>query len=83
MGLTQGILAAMIADSTPPALKGTAFGLFSLASGVCMLLASVVAGWLWDHHGAPATFYVGAVFAAVTVVLLLAWQVRTGDGPKH
>jgi len=71
MGLTQGILATLIADTTPPALKGTAFGLFSLASGVCMLLASVVAGWLWDHHGAQFTFYAGAAFSIAAMVLLM------------
>ena len=51
MGCTQGILAAMIAEVTPPELKGTAFGLFNLASGLCMLLASLIAGGLWEAYG--------------------------------
>ena len=72
MGLTQGILAAMIADTAPVELKGTAFGLFNLVSGVCLLLASIIAGWLWDRHGASLTFQAGAAFAVVAVVVLLA-----------
>ena len=48
MGLTQGLLATMVADTAPPELRGTAFGLFNLVSGGAMLIASVLAGWLWD-----------------------------------
>ena len=57
MGFTQGILAAMIADVTPPNLKGSAFGLFNLASGLSMFFASVIAGGLWDRYGAAITFF--------------------------
>ncbi len=77
MGFSQGILSAMVADATPPGLKGTAFGIFNLASGVCMLLASVLAGWLWQSWGPSATFLAGAVFAAVAL-LGLAVPVRRG-----
>ncbi|HUP93471.1 MAG TPA: MFS transporter [Burkholderiales bacterium] len=63
MGMTQGVLAAMVASRSPPDLRGTAFGFFNLASGVAMLIASVLAGFLWDRYGAPATFYAGAAFA--------------------
>src|SRR5690606_36685366 len=59
MGFSQGILAAMVADTTPAGLKGTAFGIFNLASGVCMLLASVLAGGLWQAWGPSATFLAG------------------------
>ncbi len=72
MGCTQGILAAMIAEVTPPELKGTAFGLFNLASGLFMLLASVIAGGLWDRYGPAVTFYVGAVFSLSALVILAA-----------
>ena len=71
MGLTQGILAALLADTAPASLKGTAFGLFNLVSGLCLLLASAVAGWLWDTHGAETTFYAGAALAATAAFLLL------------
>jgi predicted MFS family arabinose efflux permease len=72
MGFTQGILAAMVAESAPPSLRGTAFGVFNLASGVCMVLASAIAGWIWDRHGAPATFYTGAALALIPLVMCFA-----------
>ena len=63
MGITQGLLATMVADTAPADLRGTAYGFFNLVSGIAMLLASVVAGLLWDRLGASVTFYAGAVFA--------------------
>ena len=71
LGCTQGILAAMIADVTPPELKGTAFGLFNLASGLLMLLSSVIAGGLWVRYGAAATFQAGAVFSLAALLMLV------------
>jgi MFS family permease len=70
MGFTQGIFAAMIADVTPPEWKGTSFGLFNLASGVCVLLASLLAGGLWDRLGAPVTFYTGAAISLCALMML-------------
>lgn len=70
MGMTQGLLAAMVADTAPAELRGTAFGIFNLASGVAMLLASALAGALWTWVGPAATFGAGAAFAAATLVLL-------------
>lgn len=70
MAATQGLLAAMVADAAPPQLRGTAFGLFNLASGLAMLAASVIAGLLWDRSGAAATFYAGAAFALAALLLL-------------
>lgn len=71
MAATQGLLSAMVADTAPEELRGTAFGLFNLASGLAMLLASVIAGLLWDRFGAAATFYAGAGFALAALGLLL------------
>jgi len=71
MGFSQGILAALVADNTPAELKGTAFGLFNLVSGVALLLASVLAGWLWQLYGAATTFHAGAGFAALALLLLV------------
>lgn len=68
MGLTQGLLAAMVAASAPPELRGTAFGFFSLVSGLAMLAGSAIAGFLWDRSGAPVTFYAGAVFCALALL---------------
>ncbi|SAL28932.1 MFS transporter [Caballeronia peredens] len=70
MGLTQGLLATMVAHTAPPDLKGTAFGFFNLMSGLAMLVASVVAGELWDRLGASSTFYAGAGFCLLTLCAL-------------
>lgn len=75
MGMTQGLLAAMVADEAPAELRGTAFGFFNLVSGVAMLLASALAGWLWDGLGPAATFYAGAVIC-VAALALLGWRGR-------
>lgn len=71
MGMTQGLLATMVAGAAPAHLRGTAFGFFNLVSGIAMLAASVLAGLLWDTLGAATTFYAGAAFAAVTLAILL------------
>ena len=68
LGLTQGLFAAMIVDATPAELRGTAFGMFNFVSGIAMLVASVVAGVLWDRYGAGATFLAGAIFAGIALV---------------
>jgi MFS family permease len=72
MAFTQGLLSKLIADTAPPELLGTGFGIFNLASGCALLLASVIAGSLWSSLGASATFLAGAVFAAVAAIGLLA-----------
>lgn len=72
MGLTQGMLAALVADTAPAALRGTAFGLFNLATGVTMLAASVLAGVIWSAWGAAPTFLTGGGFALVALIGLLA-----------
>ena len=73
MGITQGLLTTMVADTAPPALRGTAYGFFNLASGLALLVASVLAGLLWDRLGAPATFYAGAGLCGLAL-LALAWR---------
>jgi MFS family permease len=68
MGFKQGLLAALVAESAPAELRGTAFGMFNLITGVVLLLASVIAGGLWDAFGAHRTFMAGAGFAGVAMV---------------
>jgi MFS family permease len=68
LGLTQGILSALIADATAPHLRGTAFGVFGLISGVSILLASLLAGCLWQQFGADSAFFSGALIATVSLV---------------
>ena len=67
MGLTQGLLSTLVADASPPALRGTGFGVFHLVSGVALLAASLLAGELWSAYGAPATFLAGAGFTVVAL----------------
>jgi MFS family permease len=85
MGMTQGLLATMVADTAPVDLRGTAFGFFNLVSGIAMLIASVTAGLLWDRFGASFTFYAGAVFAALALVglALNAWRQRRLRGESR
>ncbi len=70
MGMTQGVLSAMVADHAPEDLRGTAFGLFNLTAGIILLLASSLAGVLWDWRGAPLVFGAGIIYAIVTLALL-------------
>ena len=70
MGITQGLLARMVADSAPADLRGTAFGFFNLASGLALLLASVLAGLLWDRLGPAATFHTGAAFCVIALSVM-------------
>lgn len=82
MGITQGLLATMVADTAPVDLRGTAYGFFNLVSGVALLLASGVAGWLWDQLGAAFTFYAGAAFSVITLLVLAGRQLQTAARTK-
>lgn len=84
MGLTQGLLATLVADAAPAELRGTAFGVFNLVGGAALLVASVLAGALWDAAGPRATFLAGAAFAAVALLGLSRLRGRIGPaGPRH
>ena len=67
MGFTQGLVATLVADTAPPELRGTAFGIFNLLTGLALLAASVIAGSLWDLAGPQGTFLGGAAFALLTL----------------
>lgn len=81
MGLTQGILASLIADYAPPQFRGTAFGAFNLVTGIALLVASVLAGILWDSVGPTATFIAGAGLAAASLLAFAALR-RGLKGPR-
>ena len=68
MALTQGLFAKLVADRSPADLRGSAFGIFNLASGVALLAASVIAGLLWDAVGSSGTFFAGAAFSVLALV---------------
>lgn len=76
MGFTQGLLATLVADAAPPELRGTAFGMFNLMSGIALLVASIIAGALWDASGPQGTFLAGAAFTALALVGLLTVRRR-------
>lgn len=83
MGFTQGVLATLVADSAPPELRGTAFGMFNLVTGAALLAASVIAGVLWDALGAQWTFLAGAVFAVLTIGGLIPLHRRLAREDKE
>lgn len=76
MGFSQGLLSALVADAAPAELRGTAFGMFNLVTGVTLLAASVIAGGLWDVIGPRGTFLAGATFATLTLIGLLGLRTR-------
>lgn len=80
MGATQGLLSTLIGDAVPADLRGTAFGLYSLITGVALLIASVVAGWLWTAIGPGATFTGGAIFAAIAFIGLVGRRAMHAPG---
>lgn len=71
LALTQGLLSKLVADHAPPELRGSAFGLFNLMTGLAMLLASIMAGLVWDRISPSATFMVGAGFAVLAAAMVL------------
>lgn len=76
MGVTQGLLSALVADAAPDRLRGTAFGVFNLATGLTLLVASGLAGILWSRFGAPTTFLAGGAFCAVALAGLMLFRAR-------
>jgi MFS family permease len=79
MGMSQGLLATMVAQAVPEDLRGTGFGMFYVISGLSMLVASALAGLLWDRWGAPATFLAGAAFGALALAAMLIRPANRGD----
>jgi MFS family permease len=85
MGFTQGLLATLVADTAPTELRGTAYGFFNLFSGLALLVASLLAGALWDKLGPQSTFFGGALFAAIAFAGLTATRhiaPTVGHAPK-
>lgn len=83
MGLTQGLFAALVADAAPSQLRGTAFGMFNLVTGLVLLVASVVAGAAWEIAGPEGTFLLGAVFAGLTLLGLVVFRRQLASGEVH
>jgi len=81
MGFTQGLLAALVADNAPPELRGTGFGMFNLITGLALLVASVIAGTLWDEIGPQGTFLAGAAFTLLALAGLVSVRKRLRTSP--
>lgn len=77
LALTQGLFASLVADTAPQDLRGTAFGVFNFAGGIAMLVASVLAGGLWDTYGPSATCLAGAALTMVALIGLALSQRRS------
>jgi MFS family permease len=82
MGFSQGLLSALVADTAPDDLRGTAFGLFNLVTGGALLVASVLAGWLWHNFGPTATFSAGAVWSGLAI-LIVAFGIKLRPKPAE
>jgi MFS family permease len=81
MGVSQGLFSTLVAECAPPDIRGTAFGLYNLATGLALLAASVVAGALWEAAGPRATFLAGALFAGATLAALVPLRARLPGRP--
>ncbi len=83
MGMTQGLFATMIADVAPLDLRGTAYGFFNLASGIMMLIANMLAGFLWESVGPSFTFYMGGIFCIIAMIGLIFREVHLRAHSSH
>jgi hypothetical protein len=68
--MTQGLLAAAVADAAPERLRGTAFGVLDLAVGLATFTASAGAGMLWTAAGPASAFLADAALAAAAIAVL-------------
>jgi MFS family permease len=82
MAFTQGLLSTLVADTAPEALRGTAFGMFNLATGIALLLASALAGFLWQNFGPSLTFFAGAGLAGLSLVGFIVLDRPTASTPN-
>jgi len=81
MGLTQGLLAALVAAAAPSDLRGTAFGVFNLICGIALLVASALAGWLWTTVGPASTFFAGALFTGIAWIAFMSYGRKSATLP--
>jgi MFS family permease len=71
-GLFQGIFRAVgkayAVDFVQPEMRASAVGWYGTTIGLSGLIASIVAGFLWDKVGHQAVFIYGAIFAVIGIV---------------
>ncbi len=86
LGMNKGIVSALIADTVPAALRGTAFGLFNFVMGGALFLASFLAGGLWQWQGSRVTFLVGSGLTAIAALLFFIqtqWPPASPPAPSE
>jgi len=81
MGMTQGLISAMIADEAPADLRGTAFALYYFCIGGSVMIGNVIAGHLSDTYGIQGCFYGGALFTSLAA-LALVFVIRFSPSDK-
>jgi len=74
LGMTQGLLLAMIAKLSPSKLRGTSFGLFHAITGIALLIASLLAGYLWQYHDSNYIFFLSAIITSIGIVVFIIWH---------
>ena len=79
MGTTQSIFVSMVSDKTPKKIRGTAFGIFYLVMGIDILIASKIAGVLWDKFGSIGAFRYSAVVTVISITTLLIWKTKNAN----
>ncbi len=78
MGMSQGLIATLVADHATDSLRGTAFGIFNLVCGGALMIANIVAGVVWDQFGTEMTFIVGAGACFVALAVFCLAMLRSG-----
>jgi MFS family permease len=75
-GLFEGVARAFVADLVPMEKRGTAYGLYYFVSGIVLLPAGVLAGWLWETYHPAMSFYFGAGAALLAAIGMMAFDRR-------
>ena len=86
-GMFRSVGKAFASDFVPAHLRASGIGWYSTTVGLLQLVASVVAGLLWDQIGHAAVFYYGVVFAFVgsigMLLLIPGKRHRPSAGPER
>lgn len=72
-GISRSVGKSLATDLVPPSLRASGLGWYTATIGLLGLVASVVAGQLWDRVNHAAVFFYGALFGAVGLVALFVW----------
>ncbi len=82
LAATEGVEKALVADLSPAERQGTAFGWFNMITGLCLLPASIIFGWLYQDISATAAFVFSGVCGFASAGLLFFWWQRFNVTPS-